>query len=72
MVLEVFYMLALTRQKYFCMYITFLKYSSSSALNWENQKDTVVPEQITQERRLTKEVAKNVDGLTVDTEFEGY
>lgn len=32
----------------------------------------MVPEQITQERKLTKEVAKNFDGLTVDTKFEVY
>lgn len=33
----------------------------------------MVSEQITQERKLTKEVAKrNFDGLTVDTEFEVY
>lgn len=52
------------------MYSTFLKYSSSRTLNRENQKNTMVPEQIRhQERKLTREVAKgNFDGLTVDTE----
>lgn len=52
------------------MYSTFLKYLSSRTLNRGNQKNTMVPEQIRhQERKLTKEVAKeNFDGLTVDTE----